>query len=65
MRVAAGSGASLKLMFVRTASVPMLPMSVFCTSNPATFFTTMPPDCSNSPSSVANVMPITMSRAVP
>ena len=34
-------------------------------SRPATFFTTMPPLRTSLPSSVAKVMPITMSRAVP
>jgi len=47
------------------ASVPKDPIMSFAMSRPATFLTTMPPDFTSLPSRVANVMPITMSRAVP
>ena len=65
VRVATGIGASLKFTTAIAAKVPKEPIINFAMSNPATFFTTMPPDCTSFPSSVANFMPIITSRAVP
>ncbi len=58
-------GTTLKLIAVITASVPNEPIISLPISRPATFFTTMPPDCTSRPLSVANCIPITRSRAVP
>ncbi len=65
MREWAGMGTTLKLATVMAASVPKEPIMSFAVSSPATFFTTIPPDCTSLPSSVASFIPMTMSRAVP
>jgi hypothetical protein len=64
-RSTGGCGITLKFTTAMAASVPNEPINNLAMSRPATFFTTMPPDSTNLPSSVANCMPITMSRAVP
>ena len=55
----------MKFTTAIAANVPNEPIMTLPMSSPATFFTTMPPDCTSLPSSVANFMPITRSRAVP
>jgi hypothetical protein len=55
----------LKFTTVIAASVPNDPIISFAMSRPATFFTTIPPDFTSFPSSVANSIPITRSRPVP
>ena len=47
------------------ANVPNDPIISFAMSRPATFFTTIPPELTSFPSSVANFMPMITSRAVP
>src|ERR1039457_4365751 len=63
VRSQGGCGISLKLTTAMAASVPNEPIINLLISNPATFFTTMPPDSTSLPSRVANSIPITMSRA--
>ena len=65
LRSTSGIGCTLKFTTAMAASVPNEPIMSLAISRPATFFTTMPPDCTSLPSSVANCMPITRSRAVP
>ena len=49
----AGIGINLKLTETMAASVPKEPIMSFAISRPATFFTTMPPDFTSLPSTVA------------
>jgi len=65
LRSTSGIGCTLKFTTAMAASVPKEPIMSFAMSRPATFLTTIPPDFTSLPSSVANVMPITTSRAVP
>ena len=48
-----GAGSSLKFTTAMAASVPNDPIMSLAISRPATFLTTMPPDCTSLPSSVA------------
>ena len=65
LRSTSGAGVSRRLTTAMAARVPNEPIMSLAMSRPATFFTTMPPDCTSLPSTVAKRIPITMSRAVP
>ena len=65
LRSTSGAGVSRRLTTAMPASVPNEPIISLAMSKPATFFTTMPPDCTTLRASVMKRMPMTMSRAVP
>jgi hypothetical protein len=65
VRSSVGRGNTLKLMLLTAARVPKEPTRSFAMSRPVTFLTTMPPELTSLPATVAKVMPMTISRAVP
>ena len=62
---AAGRGCSRKVASVIRPSVPRDPANSLPRSYPATFLTTLPPECATTPSARTTVRPISRSRGEP